>query len=188
MGHSQRLALVIFMSLLSSAVKAQEAIQWLSTNPVSSSLVPLYRNLPSPFPVKQDPVATESVDTAKAALEEQIKIQRAELMGLIQSQQALEPVLSILRLQAIVNGPKGYMALVSDHWVRRGAPVSVPTQTSFAYAQALQRVHALDSSISDPLQGASPRVNLTVSAITSRTLVLGNARQSYTLTLPPSGF
>ena len=102
-------ASAVVLVLLSSAAWAADEAQWRVTNTVTPSVVPLYHNLPSPFPTKQVAAPAAIGPTPEELLRQQelaLSIQRTK--SIINGENALQPDFSNVRVGGVLKGPQGW--------------------------------------------------------------------------------
>lgn len=172
------LGLVFAQVALSSAHAADEA-QWRVINEaVTPTVVPLYRNLPNPFPVKQDAAAVQVGPTPEELMQQQAllaSVQRTQ--DIVNGQDALQPDFSNVRIGGVLKGPLGWSVLMNGRWIREGSTLALPSRPTDKATKALSDLSSLDPEAAADLSSVVARrmvVSSTVSLqqVTSQSVVL----------------
>jgi hypothetical protein len=167
---------IFSMAMLVGPIGAQEQIQWLVNNTQSPTVIPLYANQESPFSYRPDPHKF-NIDQAQAQLQAQVSMRIAQIQQMVQSQRALQPDISSLQIQAIIQGPMGPRVLMRNEWLKQGQTVQVPSQATPSYQIALQQLRQLQPNAPDPMASSYQNITLNLEKIERQGITLTGASQ-----------
>jgi len=184
---------ILLLSLLGGIPLAgyaqQQEVQWKVANAVSASIVPLYTNQESPFPRPVVKEVSPTVDTAREA-ERQALVARTT--ALIDGPDALEPDFRNFTPHGILKGPSGWTVLVGRQWLGAGRTLAFPATISEKVNNTLSLLSMQEASTARTLQdrlsarAAAIRINLKISEITSKSIILQGAGGRWAIPLRQS--
>lgn len=152
----------IVAALLCSIINAQasEAILWRIESEVEQTeLVPAYDEGPTPFPVVIAPEPEEDETTFEPS-QEDVQRQReeerrnllasevlAEIRNLLENDAVFNPDITTSRVEAVIFGENGTLALINDEWLGVGDALSVPTRAKDRLNNLVRTLKSLEPAL-----------------------------------------
>jgi hypothetical protein len=199
MSHNlPRLALIVF-GLLPGIVFAQTMeAEWRVINTVSPSTLPDYQGQPNPFPMVAlpEPVVEEAPTEPEISEEERTKAEvLARARDLINSNAVFRPNLDGLVFDGYLKGVQGEKVLARGQWHAVGGKFSVPVKGAEQAYQTIQALRDLDNALADEVTAelnqrlsASSRLDLKITSISNKEVVLSGAGGTFKVPVRQGGF
>lgn len=148
---------VSFFVLFSAVSMAEEALFWrIVSENEEKEVVPAYENGATPFPIKIAP-KVEVNETVFVETEEDARLKRererrsllasevlAEIRNLLENDSAFNPDISTSRVEGVIFGENGKMALIDNNWLKEGDALKVPTRTKERLADMISTLKSLE--------------------------------------------
>ena len=156
---------ILFLTTSAGFAQIRSEALWRVENSTPSMPAPLYDGQPSPFPIKEPPpppepeepeepevvVNPEPVMTPAQRAAQQRANRTASLMSrirrMLENNEAFEPDVSAVNVEAIVSGKAGEMAFIAGEWKFKGDYIKTTVATNSRLMELLSKLQQADNNL-----------------------------------------